>query len=162
MTRYRLINTDYVNSDFSYPASKCFNLTSKNRSKSCKCPSVSLSVQYLMQIHNWINFKHFFRFFCKFLTRHIQKWQHITLFRPPQLKNLKFVMFRPQLLRSISNCVTMYYSWKIVKKPFACMVISNLCGQVLKSIKVRGHIYPILLGRKIPHTGDKASLDRCG
>ena len=31
-----------MNSDFSYLASKCFNLTSKNLSKSCTCPSVSL------------------------------------------------------------------------------------------------------------------------
>ena len=62
-----------MNSDFSYLASKCFNLTSKNWSKSRTCRSVSLSVQYLMQSHNWIDFGHFFHFFCKFLTRHIKK-----------------------------------------------------------------------------------------
>ena len=62
-----------MNSDFSYLASKCFNLTSKNRSKSCTCPSISLSVQYLMQNHNWIDFGHFFHFFCKFPKRHIKK-----------------------------------------------------------------------------------------
>ena len=56
-----------MNSDFSYLASKCFNLTSKNRSKSCTCPSISLSVQYLMQNHTWIDFGHFFHFFVSFL-----------------------------------------------------------------------------------------------
>ena len=62
-----------MNSDFSYLASKCFNLTSKNRSKSCTCPSISLPVQYLMQNHNWIDFGHFFHFFCKFPKRQIKK-----------------------------------------------------------------------------------------
>ena len=62
-----------MNFDFSYLASKCFNLTSKNRSKSCTCPSISLSVQYLMQNHNWIDFGKFFNFFCKFPKRHIKK-----------------------------------------------------------------------------------------
>ena len=62
-----------MNSDFSYLASKCFNLTSKNRSKSRTCPSFSLSVQYLMQSHNWIDFGHFFHSFCKFPTRHIRR-----------------------------------------------------------------------------------------
>ena len=67
-----------MNSDFSYFASKCFNLTSKNRSKSRTCWSVSLSVQYLMQSHNWIDFGDFFPFFCKFLTRHINKKRMTT------------------------------------------------------------------------------------
>ena len=59
-----------------------------------------------MQSHNWIEFGHFFHFFCKFLKRHIKKeLPHVKLFWPPQLKNLKFVMLWPQLLRSISNCV---------------------------------------------------------
>ena len=62
-----------MNSNLAYLASKCFNSTSKNWSKSRTCWSVSLSVQYLMQSHNWINFEHFFHFFCKFLTRYIQK-----------------------------------------------------------------------------------------
>ena len=44
----------------------------------------------------------------------------------------------------------MYYSWKVVRKPFACMVIIHSCGQVPKSIKSRGEICPILLRRKGP------------
>ena len=108
------IKYEYVlNSDFSYLAFKCFNLTSKNLLKSRTCPSISLSVQYLMQSHNWIDFGHFFpHFFCKLLTRHITKkndnWQHVKLFWPPQLKNLKYVMLWPQLLRSIS-CHTLNF-----------------------------------------------------
>ena len=35
--------------------------------------SVSLSVQYQMQSHNWIDFGHFPPIFCKFHTRHIKK-----------------------------------------------------------------------------------------
>ena len=62
-----------MNSDFSYLASKCFNFTSKNWSKSYTCRRVSLSVQYLWQSHNLIDFGHFFHFFCKFLTRPIKK-----------------------------------------------------------------------------------------
>ena len=62
-----------MNSDFSYLASKCLNLTSKNRLKSRTCPSVSLSVHYLMQSHNWIDLGHFFQFFCNFLATHIKK-----------------------------------------------------------------------------------------
>ena len=62
-----------MNFDFSYLASKCFNLTSKNWSKSCTCLSVSLSLQYLMQSHNLIDFGNFSIFFCKFLTRHRRK-----------------------------------------------------------------------------------------
>ena len=84
-----------VNSEVSYLASKCFNLTSKNRLKSRTCLSVSLSVQYVMQSHNLIDFGHFYHFFCKFHTRHIKKeWEPVKLFWPPL-----------QLLRSISNCV---------------------------------------------------------
>ena len=95
-----------MNSDLTYLASKCFNLTSKNWSKSCTCRSVRLSVQYLMQSHNWIDFGLFFHFFCKFLTRHIKKeWQNVKVFWPPQLKNLKFAMLWPHFQRSISNCV---------------------------------------------------------
>ena len=98
-----------MNSDLTYLASKCLNLTSKNRSKSCTCRSVSLSVQYLMQSYNWINFGHFFHFFFKFLTKHIKKeWQNVKVFWPPQLKNLNFVMLWPLLQCSISNCVLCY------------------------------------------------------
>ena len=63
-----------MNSDFSYLASKCFNLTSKNWSKSCTCLRVSLSVQYLMQSHNWIDFGIFFSiFFVSFLQGKYKK-----------------------------------------------------------------------------------------
>ena len=41
---------------------------SKNWSKSCTCPSVNLSVLYLMQSQKWIAFWHFFHFCRKFLT----------------------------------------------------------------------------------------------
>ena len=94
-----------MNSDLTYLASKCFNITSKNWSKSRTCRSVSLSVQCLMQSHKWIDFGHFFHIFCKFLTRNIKKMTNSKVFWSPQLKNLKFVMPWPQLQRSISNCV---------------------------------------------------------
>ena len=55
-----------MNSDLTYLASKCFK-TSKNWSKSRTCQSVSLSVHYLMQSHNWIDFGHFFHFFVSLL-----------------------------------------------------------------------------------------------
>ena len=56
-----------MNSNFSYLASKCFNITSKNQLKSCTCLSVSLSVQYVIQSHNWIDFGHFGHLFVSFL-----------------------------------------------------------------------------------------------
>ena len=62
-----------MNSDLSYLASKCFNLTSKNWSKIRTCPSVSLSVQYLIQSLSWIDFGHVFLFFCKLLIKHFKK-----------------------------------------------------------------------------------------
>ena len=62
-----------MNSYLTYLASQCFNLTSKNRSTSRTCRSVSLSVQYLMQSHNWIDFGFFFIFFCIFLQSKYKK-----------------------------------------------------------------------------------------
>ena len=95
-----------MNSNFSYLTSKCSNLTSKNQLKSCNCLSVSLSVQYLIQSHNWIDFGHFFHFFCKFLTRYIKKiMTTCKIIFTPTNKEQKFLMLWPQLLRSISNCV---------------------------------------------------------
>ena len=80
-----------MNSNLTYLASKYFK-TSKNWLKSRTCQSVSLSVHYLMQSHNWIDFGHFFHFFCKFLTRHIKEKNEkmYKVFWAPQLKNLKF------------------------------------------------------------------------
>ena len=58
---------------------------------------------------------HFFHFFCKCKVHTKKEWQNVKIFWPPQLKNLKFVMLWPQLLRSISNCVIGYYKYEAKK-----------------------------------------------
>ena len=51
------------------------------------------------------------------------------------------------------ECLYMYYSWKIFRKCLHAWLFSNPCWQVLKSIKSRIQICPILLRRKrtFPH-----------
>ena len=135
-----------MNSDFSYLASKGFNFTSKKCLKGCACPSISQSVQYLTQSHNWIDFGHF-PFFCRFHTRHIKKeWQTLKLFWPPQLKNLKFVMLWPQLLRSISNCVINYiFQIFLWLGNILIQLLLNVSNQLNWTQIWNAHIYCIFL-----------------
>ena len=51
------------------------------------------------------------------------------------------------------ECLHMYYSWKIVRKPFACMGILQSMLTGFSCMKFRGQICPILLRRKrnFPH-----------
>ena len=37
------------------------------------------------------------------------------------------------LLTIFQEWLHIYYSWKIIRKPFACMLFCNSCGQVVKS-----------------------------
>ena len=81
---------------------------SVEKSHMSECQSVSAVPNAEPQL-DW--FWTFFPFFVSFLQGTSKKdWQHVKVFWSPQLKNLKFVMLWPQLLRSISNCVIRDFS----------------------------------------------------
>ena len=63
------------------------------------------------------------------------------------------IMHANGLLTIFEECFHFYYSWKIFQKTIfmhGYSPFSNPCGQAIKSMKYRGQICPILLGRKGP------------
>ena len=131
-----------MNSDFSYFAYKCFNFNSKNWSKSCTCPSVSPSVQYVMQSENWTDFGLFFHLFCKYLTRHIQKMTTWTIILNPTTKEPKFCH---------ALAITSAFNLKLCHIRYILPVFLLMCCSVvlLYAVKTKGKFYKKYLDIKI-------------
>ena len=90
-------------------------LNLQNWLKSCTCLSISLSVQYLMQRHNWIDFGHIFHFFVWLLQgTHKKRMTTCKIILTPTTKE-------PKICHALAT--TSAFNLKLQLQPVANMYI---------------------------------------